>query len=59
MITITIMVITIIITTIIIIIMKEEYKQMKHDNVAKILHWKLFEKWGFNTAEKFRKSFKI
>ena len=58
MITITIMVITIIITTII-IIMKEEYKQMKHDNVAKILHWKLFEKWGFNKAEKFRKSFKI
>ena len=25
---------------------------MRHDNVAKILHWKLCEKWGFNKAEK-------
>ena len=25
---------------------------MIHDNVAKMLHWKLCEKWGFNKAEK-------
>ena len=25
---------------------------MRHDNVAKMLHWKLCEKWGFNKAEK-------
>ena len=35
--------------------MKEEYKQVRHDNVAKILHWTLFEKWGFNKAEKWYK----
>ena len=28
------------------------YKQVRHDNVAKMLHWKLCEKWGFNKAEK-------
>ena len=31
---------------------QKEYKQVRHDNVAKILHWKLREKWGFNKAEK-------
>ena len=25
---------------------------MRHDNVAKMLHWKPCEKWGFNRAEK-------
>ena len=25
---------------------------MRHDSVAKMLHWKLCEKWGFNKAEK-------
>ena len=31
---------------------KKEYKQVRHDNVAKMLQWKLCEKWGFNKAEK-------
>ena len=31
---------------------QKEYKQVRHDNVAKMLHWKLCEKWGFNKAEK-------
>ena len=31
---------------------QKEYKQVRHDNVAKMLHWKLCEKWGFNGAEK-------
>ena len=31
---------------------QKEYKQVRHDNVAKMLHWKLFEKLGFNKAEK-------
>ena len=31
---------------------QKEYKQVGHDNTAKILHWKLCEKWGFNKAEK-------
>ena len=31
---------------------QKECKQVRHDNVAKILHWKLCEKWGFNKAEK-------
>ena len=25
---------------------------MRHHNKAKMLHWKLCEKWGFNKAEK-------
>ena len=25
---------------------------MRHCNVAKVLHWKLCQKWGFNKAEK-------
>ena len=29
-----------------------EYKQVRHDSVAKILYWKLCEKWRFNNAEK-------
>ena len=31
---------------------QKEYKQVRHDNVAKMLHWKLCEKWGFSKAEK-------
>ena len=31
---------------------QKDYKQGRHDNVAKMLHWKLCEKWGFNKAEK-------
>ena len=30
---------------------QKEYKQVRHDNVAKILHWKLCEKRGFNKAQ--------
>ena len=33
-------------------LVQKEYKQVRHDNVAKMLHWKLCEKWGFNKAEK-------
>ena len=33
-------------------LVEKEYKQMRHDNVAKMLHWKLCEKWGFYKAEK-------
>ena len=29
---------------------QNEYKQVRHDNVAKMLHWKLCEKSGFNKA---------
>ena len=31
---------------------QKENKQVRHDNVVKMLHWKLCEKWGFNKAEK-------
>ena len=31
---------------------QKEYKQVRHGNVAKVLHWKLCQKWGFNKAEK-------
>ena len=31
---------------------QKEYKQLKHDNVAKMLHWRLFEKRRFNKAGK-------
>ena len=31
---------------------QKEYKQVRHDNVANMLHWKLCEKWGFSKAEK-------
>ena len=31
---------------------QKEYKQVKHYNIAKMLYWKLCEKWGFNKAEK-------
>ena len=31
---------------------RKKYKQVRHDNVVKILHWKLCEKWGFHKAEK-------
>ena len=31
---------------------QKEHKQVRHINVAKMLHWKLYGKWGFNKAEK-------
>ena len=31
---------------------QKEYKQVRHDKVAKMLHWKLCEKRGFNKSEK-------
>ena len=31
---------------------QKEYKQVRHDNVVKMLHWKLCEKCGFKKAEK-------
>ena len=31
---------------------QKEYQQLRHDNIAKMLHWKLCEKWDFNKAEK-------
>ena len=31
---------------------QKEYKQVRHDNVVKMLLWKLCEKWGFSKAEK-------
>ena len=30
----------------------QEYKLVKHDNVAKVTHWKLCEKWEFQKAER-------
>ena len=30
---------------------QKEYKQVRHENVAKMLHSKLCEKWGFNKTE--------
>ena len=26
---------------------QKEYKQVRHDNIAKVIHWKLCKKWGF------------
>ena len=31
---------------------QKEYNQVRRDDNAKMLHWKLFENWGFNKAEK-------
>ena len=31
---------------------QKEYKNLRHGNVAKVIHWKLCEKWGFEKAEK-------
>ena len=31
---------------------QKEYRQVTHDHVAKMLHWKLCEKWEFNNTEK-------
>ena len=31
---------------------QNQYKCWRHDEVAKILHWKLCEKWGFEKAER-------
>ena len=33
-------------------LVQKEYKQVRHDNVTKMLHYKLCDKWGFNKAEK-------
>ena len=33
-------------------LVQKECKQMRHDNTAKMLHWKLCEKCGFSKAEK-------
>ena len=30
---------------------QKEYKQVRHDNVAKVSHWKLCEKWGFEKSD--------
>ena len=30
----------------------EEYKEVRQDNVAKMIYWKLCEKWGFNKTRK-------
>ena len=30
---------------------QKEYKQLRHDNVAKLIHWKLCEKWGFEKSD--------
>ena len=29
---------------------QKEYKQVRHDNIAKVIHWKLCEKWGFEKS---------
>ena len=31
---------------------QKEYKQVRHKNIAKMFHWKLCEKWGFNKGKK-------
>ena len=31
---------------------QREYKVWRHDQVARIIHWKLCEKWGFDRGEK-------
>ena len=31
---------------------QKQYKNVRYDNVDKVIHWKLFEKWGFEKAEK-------
>ena len=41
---------------------QKEYKQVRHDNVTKIFHWKLCDKWGFDKEIVYtqaRKSFRI
>ena len=30
---------------------QKEYKQVRHDNVPKMFHWKLYETWGLNKAQ--------
>ena len=30
---------------------QKECKQVRHDNVAKVIHWKLCEKWGFEKSD--------
>ena len=30
---------------------QKQYKQVRHDNVAKVIHWKLCEKWGFEKSD--------
>jgi len=31
---------------------QKEYKEVRHDNLAKVIHWKLCEKWGFEKSDK-------
>ena len=31
---------------------RKECKNLRHDNVVKVIHWKLCEKWGFEKAKK-------
>ena len=30
---------------------QKEYKQVRHDNVAKVINWKLCKKWGFEKSD--------
>ena len=30
---------------------QKEYKQVRHDNIAKVIQWKLCEKWGFEKSD--------
>ena len=32
-------------------IAQKEYKQVRHDNVAKVIHWKPYEKWEFEKSD--------
>ena len=31
---------------------QNDFKKLKHDNVAKVIHWKLCGKWGFERGDK-------
>ena len=33
-------------------LVQKEYKQVRHENITKMIHWKLCEKWGFSKAKK-------
>ena len=32
-------------------LVQKEYKQVRHDNIAKMIHWKLCKKWGFEKSD--------
>ena len=34
---------------------QKEYKQVKQDNVAKVIHWKLCEKWGIEKSDQWHR----